>query len=236
MAAAPVCLIVGAGDGTGAAVARKFAAQGHTLALARRSAGKVEALAAELRAGGAEAHGFAVDAAREKDVTGLFAQIERDLGAVAVAIFNASGFGRSPIAEMAAEDFEAQWRNAGLAGFLVGREAARHMLPRGRGTIIMTGATASLRGAKSFAGFASSKHALRAVAQSMARELGPKGIHVAHVIVDGLIDPKAGGAGDAARAGMIGPEDIAELYGFIHGQSPRGWMHECDIRPAGESW
>ena len=236
MAQAPVCLVVGAGEGTGAAVARRFAAGGLRVALARRSAGKVEALAAKLAAGGAEAQGYAADAAKEAEVADLFARIERDMGPLAAVVFNASGYGRSPVAEMAAADFEAQWRNAGLAGFLVGREAAKHMLPRGRGTIVFTGATASLRGGKNFAGFAAGKHALRALAQSMARELGPQGIHVAHVVVDGLIDPKSGGAGDQARAKMIGPEDIAELYWFIHSQSPRGWMQECDIRPAGETW
>lgn len=238
MAEKRICLVIGAGDGTGAAIARRFARQGLIACLARRDAAKVEALAASLRAAGNDAHGFALDASREENVKDLFARIEGEIGPIDACIVNMSGFGRSPVAETTAEDFAGQWRMSALAGFLTGREAARSMSPRGRGTVIFTGATASIRGGKGFAAFASGKHAVRALAQSMARELGPKGIHVAHVVVDGMIDPEPSSAtaGDARRAAFIGPEDIAELYWFIHAQSPRGWMHECDIRPAGETW
>jgi NAD(P)-dependent dehydrogenase (short-subunit alcohol dehydrogenase family) len=235
-------VIVGAGPGTGAEIAKRFAAEGYAVALARRSADVLAPLVAEIEASGGAAKAFAVDASDESAVAGLFAAAESDLGPLEVAVFNAAGFASGSILETSIREFEAMWRTSALGGFLVGREAARRMVPRGRGTILLTGATASVKANAGFAAFAAGKHGLRAVAQSMAKELGPKGVHVAHLIVDGIIDvPRVheqmpGLTASKGADGLISPRNIADIYLWVHRQPRDAWTFELDIRPFKEPW
>jgi NAD(P)-dependent dehydrogenase (short-subunit alcohol dehydrogenase family) len=184
-----VCLVVGAGDGLGSAVARAFAAEGLTICITRRARNldRLEALADEIRAAGGEAHAFGCDAREEAEVVALFDRIEAEIGPLEVVVFNIGAKVRFPIVETTARVFTKVWEMACFGGFLAGREAARVMAPRGRGTLIFTGATASVRGRDGFAAFAAAKAGLRALAQSLARELGPQGVHVAHVVIDGAV-------------------------------------------------
>jgi NAD(P)-dependent dehydrogenase (short-subunit alcohol dehydrogenase family) len=239
---AKVALIVGAGDATGGAIARRFAREGYTACVTRRSADKLVPLVQRIETEGGRAVAFGSDARDEAAVVQLVQQIERDIGSVEVAVFNVGGNVRFPITEMTERVYRKVWEMGALAGFLMGREAARVMLPRGRGSIFFTGATASLRGGKGFAAFAGAKHALRALAQSMARELGPQGIHVAHVVIDGAIDtafiaqnfPERHALKD--RGGILDPEHIADNYWHLHQQPRSAWTHELDLRPWMESW
>ncbi|MEM8607952.1 MAG: SDR family NAD(P)-dependent oxidoreductase [Myxococcota bacterium] len=235
-------VIVGAGTGTGAEVAKRFAAEGYALALARRNADALAPLVEEITQAGGSAKAFGVDASDEAAVVSLFEDAEGSLGGVEVAVFNAAGFTTASILDATVEDFEAMWRASSLGGFLVGREAARRMVPRGSGTIIFTGATAALKASARFSAFASGKHGLRAVAQSMAKELGPQGVHVAHVIVDGIIDvprvhesmPEL--ASSKGEDGLLDPRSIAESYLMLHQQPKNAWTFELDLRPFGETW
>ena len=230
-------IVIGAGDATGGAVARRFARGGYVACVTRRSAEKLEPLLAEIRAAGGEARGFGSDARDETQVIDLFSTVEREVGPVEVLVFNIGANVNFPITEMTERVYRKVWEMAAFAGFLTGREAARVMTPRGRGTIIFTGATASLRGGAGFAAFAGAKFALRALAQSMARELGPKGIHVAHPIIDGAIDtafirdnfPSRYALKD--KDGILNPAHIAEAYWQIHCQPRDAWTHELDLRP-----
>jgi NAD(P)-dependent dehydrogenase (short-subunit alcohol dehydrogenase family) len=183
-----VALVVGAGDYIGAAIAKRFAAGGFTVALGRRHAEKLEPLVAEIAASGGAARAFALDARDEANVQEVFATVEKELGPLEVVVFNVGANVSFPITETTSRVFRKVWEMACLGGFLTGREAARAMLPRRRGSIFFTGATASLRGGRGFSAFAGGKHAVRALAQSMARELDPQNIHVAHVVIDGAID------------------------------------------------
>ncbi|MEZ5947061.1 MAG: SDR family oxidoreductase [Hyphomonas sp.] len=202
----------------------------------------MQALAASIEAEGGQARAFGVDARDEAETASLFDMIENEVGPLEVCVFNIGANVRFPIAEMTEQVYRKVWEMAAYAGFLMGREAARVMSPRGRGTIIFTGATAAVRGGSGFAAFAGAKHALRALAQSMARELGPKGIHVAHVVIDGAIDsafirevfPDA----DARRArdGLLVPDEIAKNYVWLHRQHRSAWTHELDLRPWCETW
>ena len=235
-------VVVGAGTGTGAEVAKRFANAGYALAVARRNASALEPLVAEIEGAGGTARAFGADASDEKAVTELFVEAEKALGPVEVAIFNAAGFTMGSILETGTGSFEEMWRASSLGGFLVGREAARRMVPRGRGTILFTGATAAMKASANFAAFAAGKHGLRAVAQSMAKELGPKGIHVAHVIVDGVIDvprvhesmPEL--AASKGEDGLVDPSHIADTYLWLHDQPRDAWTFELDLRPFKESW
>jgi NAD(P)-dependent dehydrogenase (short-subunit alcohol dehydrogenase family) len=235
-------VVVGAGTGTGAEVAKSFARDGYGVAVARRNAPALEPLVAEIESAGGRAQAFAVDASDEAAVTALFERVERDLGPVEVSVFNAAGFTMGSILDTSLEDFRSMWEASALGGFLVGREAARRMKPRGRGTILFTGATAAMKASANFAAFASGKHGLRAVAQSMAKELGPAGIHVAHVIVDGIIDvprvhesmPEL--ASSKGPNGLVDPKSIAETFVMLHAQPPNAWSFELDLRPFRESW
>jgi NAD(P)-dependent dehydrogenase (short-subunit alcohol dehydrogenase family) len=229
MSAPPLALIVGVGEGLGYALGKRFAAAGFKVALAARSAERIERLAEAIVETGGEALAAPVDARDERAVMALFDVLENDHGPLDVTVFNAGAWYRSPIAELPADMFEQVWRAGCYAGFLVGREAARRMAPRGRGTILFTGATASLRGGSQFAAFAAAKNGLRAVAQSMARELGPKGIHVAHVVIDGRIDAQSEDAG-------LAPDAIAETYYRIHTQPRSAWTFETDLRPWAEKF
>jgi NAD(P)-dependent dehydrogenase (short-subunit alcohol dehydrogenase family) len=235
-------LVIGAGDATGGAVARRFAREGYVACVTRRDADRLEPLLERIRAEGGEAHGFGSDARREEEMVELVARIERDIGPIEVAVFNIGANVRFDITETTARVYFKVWEMACFAGFLMGREVARAMLPRGRGTIIFTGATASLRGREGYAAFAGAKHGLRALAQSMARELWPKGIHVAHPIIDGAIDTEfirenfPGLYAAKERQGILDPEHIAETYWQIHVQPRDAWTHETELRPWIESW
>jgi len=238
---APVVLVVGAGDATGGAVARRFAHEGYTACVTRRQADKLEPLLAQIRAAGGCAHGFGSDARREEAVVALVEEIESTIGPIEVLVFNIGANAPSSILEETAQRYFKIWEMACLAGFLNGREVAKRMVARERsghrGSIIFTGATASLRGAANFAAFAGAKHALRALAQSMARELGPRGIHVAHVVVDGAIDtafirdnfPQRYAL--KAQGGLLNPDHIADQYWMLHRQPLDAWTHELDLRP-----
>jgi len=243
MADQGVALVVGAGDGLGAALARRFAAEGFTVCVVRRDGRKAQALSQEIEAAGGRALGYAVDAAKEDHVRSLFEHIEADVGPLELVVFNAAKNRRAAITELTSQQYYDLWQRNAYAGFLVGREAARCMQPRGRGTLIFTGATASVRGASGFAAFAGAKAALRMLAQSMARELGPQGIHVAHVVVDGLIDTPfvreqlAGVIADKPDdSAVLNPDDIAGNYLHLHRQPRNAWTFELDLRPWAEQW
>jgi NAD(P)-dependent dehydrogenase (short-subunit alcohol dehydrogenase family) len=236
------CLVVGAGDGVGSAIARAFAARGFEVCATRRprNLASIEALAASIREAGGKAHAFGVDARDEDAMVELFARIEREIAPLEVVVFNIGANVRHGIRETTARVFTKVWEMACFAGFLTGREAAKVMVPRAKGTILFTGATASLRGAAEFAAFAAAKSGLRAVAQSMARELGPLGIHVAHVVVDGAIDGAfirsiyADVDEKLARDEILKPEQIAQNFVWLHEQPRSAWTHELDLRPWAE--
>jgi len=234
-------LVIGAGDATGGAIARRFAREGLVACVTRRNADKLEPLLAQIRADGGVAHGFGSDARQEDEVVSLVEHIESTIGAIEVLVFNIGANAPSSILQETARRYTKIWEMACLAGFLNGREVARRMVARGeaghKGTIIFTGATASLRGSAQFAAFAGAKHALRALAQSMARELGPMGVHVAHVVIDGAIDtafirdnfPRRYALKD--RDGILNPVHIADQYWMLHRQPRDAWTHELDLRP-----
>ena len=236
-------LVIGAGDHTGGAVARRFAREGFVACVTRRHPEKLDPLVSAIRSGGGEAHAFGSDARREEQTVELFQRIERDIAPVQVCVYNVGGNVRFPILDTTSRVYFKVWEMCAFGAFLAGREAAKYMVPRGQGTILFTGATASLRGGAGYAAFAGGKHAKRALAQSMARELGPKGIHVAHIVIDGAIDtdfirenrPDLYEQRKGAE-GLLAPEAIAELYWQIHAQPRAAWTFETDLRPWTESW
>lgn len=240
----PVCVVIGAGEGVGQAVARAFAADGHPVCVTRRARNlaQLDALIDGIRSAGGQAHAFGVDARSEQETVALFDRIEREIGPIGVVVFNIGANVQFGIRETTARVFTKVWEMACFAGFLAGREAARVMVPRGAGTILFTGATASVRGREGFAAFAAAKHGLRALAQSMARELGPQGVHVAHVICDGSIDgvfirERVGDTTDLLRDdAILKPDDIAQAYLWLHRQPRSAWSHEIDLRPWREQW
>jgi NAD(P)-dependent dehydrogenase (short-subunit alcohol dehydrogenase family) len=235
-------LVVGAGDATGGAIARRFARAGYVACVTRRHADKLAPLVARIESAGGKAHAFGSDARKEDEVAALFARIEKEIAPIEVAVFNIGANVRFPITETTARVYHKVWEMGCFAGFLIGREAARAMLPRGRGSIFFTGASASLRGREGFAAFAGAKHGLRALVQSMARELGPKGIHVAQIIIVGAIDTEFIRANFPERyalkerEGIVDPESIAESYWQLHLQPRNAWTHEMDLRPWIEPW
>jgi NAD(P)-dependent dehydrogenase (short-subunit alcohol dehydrogenase family) len=240
-----VALLVGAGDAIGAAVARRFAAGGYSVCIVRRDAEKSRSVVQEIIASGSIARAVGTDVRSEEAVRAIFAQVEAELGPIEVCLFNAGANVKSPLVETDARLFFKAWELACYAGFLIGREAARYMVPRSRGTILFTGATASVRGGADFAAFAAAKFGLRAVAESMARELAPKNIHVAHLVIDGAIDSEAihrrlsaatGAMPDLAPDSLIQTSSVAEAYWALHSQSRDGWTHELDLRPYSERW
>ena len=240
----PAAVIIGAGDATGGAIARAFAAEGLTACVNRRerSAEALEALAAAIRNEGHRARAFPGDARSEAAMIALFDRVEAEVGPVEVAVFNIGANVNFPITETTLRVYTKVWEMACLAGFLMGREAARRMVPRGRGTILFTGATASLRGGSGYAAFSGAKAGLRMLAQSMARELGPQGVHVAHIVIDGAIDtdfikdrhPDFDRA--KAEERILSPQAIAANYVLLHKQPKSAWTHELDLRPWGEKW
>ena len=240
----PSCLIVGAGDGVGSAIARAFAREGLAVCITRRPRNleSLEAVAASIRAEGGEAHAFGVDARNEAEMIALVDRIEAEVGPLQVVVFNIGANVRFPVVDTTAQVYSKVWEMAALAGFFTGREAARVMAPREKGTILFTGATASTRGGAGFSAFAGAKAALRQLAQSLAREMGPRGIHVAHVVVDGMID------GTFARSiapdiqtlldedAILKPDEIARNYVWLHKQQRSAWTFELDLRPWKENW
>ena len=232
-----VALIVGAGDATGGAIARRFARGGLTVCAVRRDAEKLQPLLEQIQAEGGIAHGFGSDARKEEEVVALVGQIEATIGPIEVLVFNIGANVRTVVVEETARRYFKIWEMAAFGGFLYGREVAKRMVIRQRGTVIFTGATASTRGAAGFSAFSGAKMALRALAQSMARELGPQGVHVAHTIIDGAIDtefirtlfPQTYALKE--KDGILNPEHIAENYWMLHTQPRDAWTHEMDLRP-----
>ncbi|VVQ32607.1 3-oxoacyl-[acyl-carrier-protein] reductase FabG [Pseudomonas fluorescens] len=237
-----VVLVVGAGDATGGAIAKRFAQEGFVACVTRRSADKLQPLVDAIKADGGEAHGFACDARKEENVIALVEQIESQIGPIEAFVFNIGANVPCSILEETARKYFKIWEMACFSGFLNAREVAKRMAKRQRGTILFTGATAGLRGASGFAAFAGAKHGIRALAQSMARELGPMNIHVAHVVVDGAIDtdfiresfPEKYATKD--QDGILNPEHIAENYWYLHSQPRDAWTFELDLRPWSERW
>lgn len=236
-----VALVVGAGDATGGAIARRFAREGFTVCVTRRQLDKLQPLPEQITGAGGVALGFASDARKEEEVVALIENIESTIGAIEVLVFNIGANAPSSILQETARKYFKIWEMACFGGFLNGREVAKRMVrraaPERQQTIIFTGATASLRGAANFAAFAGAKHALRALAQSMARELGPQGVHVAHVVIDGAIDTEfiRSNFPDRyalkAQQGILNPDHIAEQYWQLHCQPRDAWTHELDLRP-----
>ncbi|NRA29832.1 MAG: SDR family oxidoreductase [Parvularculaceae bacterium] len=241
---AGACLVIGAGDDTGAAIGRAFAREGLTSCLVRRPrhTDSLEALAQSIRDEGNQALAMPADARDEDEMVALIDRIENDVGPIEAAVFNIGANVSFPVTEMTSRVYRKVWEMACFSGFLMGREVAKRQLERGRGTILFTGATASVRGREGMTAFAGAKHALRALAQSMARELGPQNIHVAHVIVDGMIDSKfirdnVPGVDDLRKDDRIlNPDHIAQNYVMLHKQPRDAWTHELDLRPWKETW
>jgi len=237
-----VVLVVGAGDATGGAIAKRFAQEGFVACVTRRVADKLQPLVDSILADGGQAHGFACDARKEEEVVALVEQIENDIGPIEAFVFNIGANVPCSILEETARKYFKIWEMACFSGFLNAREVAIRMAKRQRGTILFTGATAGMRGAAGFAAFAGAKHGIRALAQSMARELGPMNIHVAHIIVDGAIDtdfirnsfPEKYATKD--QDGILNPEHIAENYWYLHSQPRDAWTFELDLRPWNERW
>ena len=235
-------LVIGAGDATGGAIARRFAREGFVACVVRRHADKLAPLVDAIRAQGGIAYPYGVDARNEEAVVAMVDAIECNVGPIEVYVFNIGANAPASILDETARKYFKIWEMACLAGFLTAREVAKRMVVRGRGTMLFTGATASLRGSANFAAFAGAKHALRALAQSMARELGPKNVHVAHVIIDGAIDtefirtqfPERHAL--KADDGILDPEHIAENYWYLHKQPRDAWTFELDLRPWIERW
>jgi NAD(P)-dependent dehydrogenase (short-subunit alcohol dehydrogenase family) len=232
---------VGASRGLGAAIARRFAREGFRLTVLGRNRDKLSAAVQELRATGAAVEDIVGDVTDKALVERTVAQAEAR-APLEAAIFNAGGNWPTPLLEIDAKRFEEFWRVNALAGLFFAQATVRTMLPRGRGSLIFTGASASLRGRANFVGFASAKAALRAVAQSAAREFGPKGIHVAHVVVDGAIDGERVNSllpqlkEQRGPDGLLNPDAIAENYWTLHCQQRSAWTHELDLRPWVEAW
>jgi NAD(P)-dependent dehydrogenase (short-subunit alcohol dehydrogenase family) len=237
-----VALVIGAGDSTGGAIAKRFAKEGYIACMTRRNADKLQPLIDSIHADGGQAFGYASDARKEEEVTALFESIEAEHGPIDVMVFNIGANVPCSILDETARKYFKIWEMACLSGFLNAQAAARRMVKRGHGTILFTGATAGLRGSANFAAFAGAKHALRALAQSMARELGPQNIHVAHVVVDGAIDtdfirtsfPERYALKD--QDGILNPDHIAENYWHLHAQPRDAWTFELDLRPYMERW
>src|SRR5947208_6118461 len=227
---------VGASAGLGAALGRRFAQAGLTVALTGRNADRVHSIAEEISRAGGQAHAIPGDVSSVDDVQRLTTEVQA-LGSLSVAIFNAGNSVRGTPLELTPEQFEATWRGSTYAGFLFARATLPLLLAAGRGTLLFTGATASVRGRGPFVAFAAAKAGLRSVAQSAAREYGPRGVHVAHIVIDGGIDGERLRTGAPQRAaeagadGLLDPEAIAETYWQLHQQHRSAWTHELDLRP-----
>ncbi len=226
-----IAMVVGAGPGLGWALTERFAQAGMQVVAASRDPGKLRSAVGAERASDVRLE--ACDAAQPAEVASLFATVARELGIPSLVVFNAGAYARGGILEITPESFERCWRIGCFGGFLVGQSAARLMVSAGAGTIIFTGATASLRGSAGFANLAVPKSGLRALAQSMARELGPKGVHVAHVVIDGQIESDRNRQllDERGPASLLPARAIAESYCQLHLQPRGAWTHELDLRP-----
>ena len=242
---APIVFIVGTGDYIGAAIARRFAEGGFTVCMGRRNGHKLEPLVNELRGMGGKAYSYTHDARDEEQTEAIFKEIETNVGPIDLVIFNVGGNVYFPLMETTARVFRKVWEMACFAGFFTGREAARYMVPRGRGKIFFTGASASMRGKPGYSAFSAGKAGLRMLAQSMAREFGPQNIHVAHLIIDAGVDTAfvreriaASGKNpdDLPPDTLMSPRSVAESYWVLYHQTRDGWTHELDLRPYGETW
>ncbi len=237
-------LVVGAGDATGGAIARAFAREGLTACVNRRArnASQLEALAQSIRDEGHQAKAYPADARIEDEVVHMVEAIEHDIGPIEVAVFNIGANVHFKVTDTSAQVYRKVWEMAAFSGFLMGREVAKQMVKRQRGTIIFTGATASLRGGAGFSAFSGAKASLRMLAQSMARELGPQNIHVAHTVIDGGIDTdfirSIHPDFEAAKAAdkVLSPDAIAAQYVMLHKQHRSAWTHELDLRPWAETF
>ena len=228
----PCTAIVGVGPGLGAALAERFAREGHAVALLARSPEHCEPIIQRILADGGRAHGYDCDASQPESVAAAFAQVRTTFGDPEVLVYNAGLFAVGGLLELSPETFENAWRVNCFGAFLTAREVVPVMLKRSRGTLLFTGATAGLRGGAHFAGLAVGKFGLRALAQSLARELGPKGVHVAHVVIDGQIGSEARKR-DRARSAdsLLEPAAIADAYWQLHTQPRSAWTLEQDLRP-----
>jgi NAD(P)-dependent dehydrogenase (short-subunit alcohol dehydrogenase family) len=238
----PVAIVfgVGAEQGLGAALCRRFAKEGYHVIVSGRTAARIEQVAKTIKSGGGSAEARVTDVTREADVVAAFAHAMSPgpgLDPVDLAVYNAGNNRKVDFLELTAEMFEDFWRVCCFGGFLVGREAARNLVPLGRGTILFTGASGSMRGKPGFAHFAAGKAGLRMLSQSMARDYGPRGIHVAHAVIDGGINGDRLRHGrpevisERGEDGLLGIEAIAEAYWQIHRQPKTAWTQEIDLRP-----
>ncbi len=240
--AAAVVVGVGASAGLGAALCRRYGRGGLHVYVAGRTADKVGAVVGEVERAGGSAEAVVLDARSEADVTALFERVDQGSRALELVTYNAGNNRPRPPLEESAQAFEEMWRLACFGGFLVAREAGKRLAARGRGSLLFTGASGSLRGRPQFVAFAAAKAGLRMVAQSFARELGPRGVHVAHVVVDGAIDgerihralPHL--AERLGEDGLLAPDAIAETYWQLHSQHRSAWTHELEVRPFKEAW
>ena len=236
-----VALIIGAGDYLGSAIARRFAKEEfHAVGTRRR--GDIVSFVNEIEDSGGKATGMHSDARKEEHVVELVESVENEIGPIEVFVFNIGGNVMFSILETTTQVYKKVWEMCAFAGFLTGREVARRMVNRKRGTMLFTGATASVRGSNGFSAFAGGKHALRALSQSIAKELMPQNIHVAHVIIDGPIDTEwtrqrfPDMVKERPSDGLLQPDDIAETYWAIHSQKRSAWTFETDVRPWVEPW
>lgn len=238
--------VIGAGDFIGAAIARKFAVEGFTVFAGRRNGDKLAPMVADIKAAGGEVSAHSLDARKEEDIIAFLQEADRH-APLEVCIFNVGANVNFPFTETTERVFRKVWEMACYSGFLAGREAAKLMLPRGKGAIFFTGATASMRGGVGYAAFAAAKAGLRAVAQAAARELGPKNIHVAHLVIDSGVDTAWVRERIKAREGeealaklppdrLMRPQAVADAYWALHQQPRDAWSSEMEIRPFGEKW
>ena len=238
-----IALVVGAGDNLGSAICKCFSNEGFIVVAARRNGDKLVTLQKDIETSGGVFYGYSLDARKENDVIEFIKNIEKNIGPIDAAIYNIGGNIKFGITETTSRKYYKTWEMAAFGAFLLGREVANYMIERKSGTIIFTGATASVRGADGFSAFSGAKHAKRSLAQSMARELGPKGIHVAHVVIDGAIDTpwikelfQDYYNEKKSIDGLMNPKDIADNYLWLHKQPRNAWTHEIDLRPWIEKW
>jgi NADP-dependent 3-hydroxy acid dehydrogenase YdfG len=238
-----VALIIGAGSSLGSSITKVFANDNFIVVPVRREGEKLKSLEDEINSKGGKCNSFSLDARKEDDVINFIKKVENEIGEIEVAVYNIGANIRYNLTETTSKKYFKVWEMATLGAFLMGREVSKNMIKRKRGTIIFTGATASIRGGEGFSAFAGAKNAKRALAQSMARELGPKGIHVAHIIIDGAIDTPWVNKlfpefvkQKKDIDGLMNPDDIASNYLWIHNQPRNAWTHELDLRPWVEKW
>lgn len=239
MADKGACIIVGAGPGLGAALARRFAADGHPVVVSARDSARIDGLAKEVTEAGGKALAVAADASSEDQIVALFDQAEQAFGAPAIVVHNVGGRVSKPAVDTTAEDVEGQWRSIAFAGFLVGREAARRMTKAGRGVILFSGGRPSRRGRETLSAFAIAKAGLRAFAECLAREMAPQNVHVAHFAIEGTIgSPRivAAQPEKAAEEAIISTEALADLYAQTAAQPRSCWTFEVDLRPWSEPY